>query len=91
MYVTISPSLYNVYNSLLYFILHSPLSFVGPKIALKIFLSKTPIIASSNFDNTYLSEPYANTGLIKVLYNFILFFMDKYSDLIVHSIHKSLY
>jgi len=32
MYVTISLTLYNVYNSLLYFILHSPLSFVGPKI-----------------------------------------------------------
>ena len=33
-------SLYSVYSSLLYFILHSPLSFVGPKMALKIFLSK---------------------------------------------------
>jgi len=53
------------------------LSFVGPKIALKIFLSKTPKIASSDFDNTHVSEPYAGTGLIKVLYNFILFFMDK--------------
>ena len=65
MYVTISLSLYNVYNSLLYFILHSLLSFVGPKVA------------SSDFDNTHVSEPYASTGLIKVLYNFILFFMDK--------------
>ena len=35
MYVIISLSLYNVCNSLLYIILHSPLSFVGPKIALK--------------------------------------------------------
>ena len=57
MYVTISLSLYNVYNSLLHFILHSPLSFVGPKIALNIFLSKTPKIASSDFDNTQVSEP----------------------------------
>ena len=77
MYVTISLSLYNVYSSFLYFILHSPLSFVGPKIALKIFLSKTPKITSSDFDNTHVSEPYASTGLIKVLYNLILFFMDK--------------
>jgi hypothetical protein len=36
----------------LYFILHSPFSFVGPKIALKIFLSKTPKMASSDFDST---------------------------------------
>ena len=74
MYVTISLSLYNVYSSLLYFILHSPLSFVGPKTALKIFLSKTPKIASSDFGNTHVSELYASTGLIKVLYNFILFY-----------------
>ena len=38
MYVTILLSLYDVYSSLLYFILHSPFSFVGPKMALKIFL-----------------------------------------------------
>ena len=44
MYVTIWLSLYNVYNSLLYFFLHSPLSFEGPKIALKNFLSKTKIL-----------------------------------------------
>ena len=80
-YVTISLSLYTVYNSLLYFILHSLLSFVGPKIALKIFLSKTPKIASSDFDNTHVSEQYGITGLIKVVYNFILFFMDKNWDL----------
>ena len=67
MHVTISHSLYSVYNSLLYFILLSPLSFVGPKIVLKIFLSKTTKIASSDFDNTHVSEPYASTGLIKVL------------------------
>ena len=72
MYVTVSLSLYNVYNPLLYFILHSALSFVGPKIALKIILSKTPKIVSSDFDNTHVSEPYASTGLIKVSYNFIL-------------------
>jgi hypothetical protein len=30
----------------LYFILHCPLSFVGQKMALKIFLSKTPKMAS---------------------------------------------
>jgi hypothetical protein len=35
------------------------LSFVGPKIALKIFLSKTPKTASSDFDNTRVSGPYA--------------------------------
>ena len=81
MYVTISLYLYNVYNSLLCFILHSALSFVGPKIALKIFLSKTPKIASSDFDSTHVSEPYASTGLIKVLYSFILFFVDKHWDL----------
>ena len=73
MYVTISLSLYNVYNSLFYFILHSPLSFVGPKMALKIFLSKAPKMASSDFVNAHVSEPYARTGLIKVLYSFILF------------------
>ena len=44
MYVTVSLSLYIVYSSLFYFILHSSLLFVGPKIALKIFLSKTPKI-----------------------------------------------
>jgi len=58
-------------------VFYSPLSFVGPKIALKFFLSKTPKIASSDFETTHVSEPYACTGLIKVLYNFILFFMDK--------------
>jgi hypothetical protein len=46
-------------------------------MGLKIFLSKTPKMFSSDFDNTLVSEPYANTGLINVLYNFILFFMDK--------------
>ena len=46
-----------MYNLLLCFILHSPLSFVGPKIPLKIFLSKSPKIASSDFDNTSVSEP----------------------------------
>ena len=60
MYVTTSLSLYNVYNLLLYFILHSPLSFEGLKIAFKIFLSKTRKIVSSDFDNTHVSEPYAN-------------------------------
>ena len=59
MYVIMSLSLYNVYNSSLYFILHSPLSFAGPKMALKAFLSKTPILASSDFDSTQVSEPYA--------------------------------
>jgi hypothetical protein len=44
-------------------------------MALKIFLSKTPKMASSDFDNTQVSDPYASTGLIKVLYNFTLFFM----------------
>jgi len=73
MYVTISLSLYNVYNSLLYFILHSTFSFVGPKMALKIFLSKTPKMVSLDFDNTQVSEPYASTGLINILYNFTLF------------------
>ena len=81
MYVIMSLSLYNVYNSSLYFILHSPLSFVGPKMALKTFLSKTPILASLDFDSTHVSEPYASTGLIRVLYNFILFFMDRNCDL----------
>ena len=66
-----------VYNTLMYFILNSPVSFVGPKITLKIFLSKTPKIVSSHFDNIHVSEPYASTGLIKVLYHFILFFMNK--------------
>jgi len=32
---------------------------VGPKMALKTFLSKTPILASSDFDSTQVSEPYA--------------------------------
>jgi hypothetical protein len=46
-------------------------------MALKIFLSKIPRMVSSDFDNTQASEPYASTGLIKVLYNFTLFIMDK--------------
>jgi hypothetical protein len=46
-------------------------------MALKIFLSKTPEIASSDFDNTPVSYPYASRGLIRVLYNFTLFFMHK--------------
>jgi hypothetical protein len=41
-YVIMSLSLYSVYNSSLYFILYSPLSFVRPKMALKTFLSETP-------------------------------------------------
>jgi hypothetical protein len=76
-YVIISLSLYNVYNSLLYFILHFPFSFVGPKLALKIFLSKAPQISSSDFYSTQVSEQYARTGLVKVSYNFTLLFMDK--------------
>ena len=51
--------------------------FVGLRMALKIFLSKTPKMVSSDFDNTQVSEPHACTGLIKVVYNFTLFFMDK--------------
>jgi len=52
-------SAYSVYSSLLYFILHSPLSFVAQKMALKIFLSKTPKLASSDLDSTHVSELYA--------------------------------
>jgi hypothetical protein len=33
------------------------LSFAGPKMALKIFLSKTLKMASSDFDNTQVSDP----------------------------------
>ena len=73
--------MYITHCCILFSILHCHLSFVGPKIALKIFLSKTPKITSSDFDNTHVSEPYASTGLIKLLYNFILFFMDKNLDL----------
>ena len=65
-HVIMSLSLYSVYNSSLYFILHSPLSFVVPKMALKTFLSKTPSLASLDFDSTQVSEPYASTDLIRV-------------------------
>jgi hypothetical protein len=34
-------------------------------------------MASSDFDSTHVSEPYASTGLIEVLYNFTLFIMDR--------------
>jgi hypothetical protein len=47
MYVTMSLSLYHIYSSLFYFILRFPFSFVGPKLALKFFLSKTLKIVSS--------------------------------------------
>ena len=77
MYVIMSLSLQNVYISLLYSIFKSLLSFVGSKMALKSFLSKPPILASSDFDSTQVSESYTSTGLISVLYNVILFFMDK--------------
>jgi hypothetical protein len=50
-------------------------------MALKTFLSKTPSLASSDFDSTQVSEPYASTDLIKALYDFILFFMDRNCDL----------
>jgi len=63
-HVTMSLSLYNVYSWLLYLILHSPFSFVDPKMALKIFLSKTPKMALSDFDSTQISEPYGSNGLI---------------------------
>jgi len=79
-YAIMSLSLYSVYDSSLYFILHSPLSFVGPKMALKPLLSKTSSLPSSDFYSTKVSEPYASTGLIRVLYNFILFFMDRNCD-----------
>jgi len=46
-------------------------------MAVKIFLSKTPKMVSSDFDNDHVSDPYVSTGLIKVLYNSTLFFMDK--------------
>jgi hypothetical protein len=36
-------------------------------MALKIFLSKTLKTFSSHFDNTPVSQPYANSGPIKVL------------------------
>ena len=52
-----SLSLYTVYNSSLYFLLHSPLSFVGPKMALKTFLSKTPSLASLDFDLVMRKTP----------------------------------
>jgi len=41
-------------------------------MALKTFLSKTPSLASLDFDSTQVSEPYASSGLIGVLYTFIL-------------------
>jgi hypothetical protein len=50
-------------------------------MALKTFLAKTPSLASSDFNSTQVSEPYASTGLVRVLYNFILFFMDRNCDL----------
>jgi hypothetical protein len=45
-------------------------------MALKIFLSKTLKIVSSDFDKTQVSEPYANTGLIKSYIILLCFFMD---------------
>jgi hypothetical protein len=45
-------------------------------MALKIFLSKTFKIFLSDFDKTQVLASYASTGLIKVLYNFTLLFMD---------------
>jgi hypothetical protein len=64
MCVTMSLSLYNVYNSLLYFILHFLFSFVGPKMAVKIFLSKTLKIVSSDFDKTQVSPVNAFVSVI---------------------------
>ena len=63
----------NHFKLIIVFYFPFPFSFVGPKMALKIFLSKTLKIVSSDFDITQVSEPYASTGLIKVLHNFTLF------------------
>ena len=80
MYVIMSLYLYSLYNLSLYFILYYPLSFVDLKRALKTFHSKPPILTSSDFDCNQVSEPYARTGLIRVLNNIILFLKDKNCD-----------
>jgi len=73
-YVMMSLSLYGVYNPSLYFILHSPLSFVGPKLPLKTFLSKTPSLASSDFDSTQVSEPYTSMSALVWSASYIILF-----------------
>jgi hypothetical protein len=48
-------------------------------------------MALSDFDGNQVSEPYASTGLIKDLCNFILIFMDKIYISQLDTISKAVY
>jgi hypothetical protein len=72
MTVDSSKSTYRLYISLLYIILHTPLSLMDPSILLNIPLSYEFIIFSVVFVVTHVSLPYIITGRITVLYDLIL-------------------
>jgi len=50
---------------------HSPFSYLGPYILLKIFLSKISRACSSFFVNIHASTPYGTTGLISLNSNIL--------------------
>jgi hypothetical protein len=81
-------SLYRAYSSELYLILNSSLSFIGPYMALRIFLSKTARVFSSDLVNTQVSDAYVRTDLISVLYNRILFFHESICGMIIYRIYR---
>ena len=64
MVVDIHESLNESYISLLYLCLQVPFSFIGPKMRLRIFLSKEFRAFSSFLLRVQLSQPYINVGLI---------------------------
>ena len=76
----------NHFKLIIVFYFPFPFSFVGPKMALKIFLSKTLKIVSSDFDITQVSEPYASTGLIKVLHNLLCLFTKRRTIIKKHKV-----
>ena len=79
-YFTMSQSVNNEYNSLLYLIRQVPFSFTGPNIFLRTFLSKILSSSSLLFVSVQHSLPYVRTDLKRVLYMVSLVLRFRYCD-----------
>jgi len=82
MYLTISASYIKLSVSMLFRILHTLSILTGPNIFLNICLSKRRRLFSSFAVKVQVSDQYVTTGLIIVLYIFILVFFSKSFDFI---------
>jgi hypothetical protein len=69
MYTERGTSLYILYSSSLYLILHTPLEWLAPNIYRRIFGSKESILFAAPWERVHTSLPYINILRISMLYS----------------------